>query len=42
MTRPLPKAQREKIVNACKNNLGTVEEISEIFGVTIRSIYRYL
>lgn len=42
MTRPLPKEQREKIVDACKRGLGTVEEIAEIFGVRVRSVYRYL
>ena len=42
MTRAIPKEEREKIVNAYKNNLGTILELSEIFDVTPRSIYNYL
>jgi len=41
MTRAIPKEEREKIVNAYKNNLGTILELSEIFDVTPRSIYNY-
>src|SRR5271154_417137 len=42
MTRPLPIEQREKIVAAYEQGLGTVQEIATIFAVTPRSVFRYL
>lgn len=42
MTRALPLEQREKIVSAYENNLGSVNDIATIFDVTTRSVYRYL
>jgi transposase len=42
MTRPLAVDQREKIVRAYEQGLGTVQEIAKIFEVTSRSVFRYL
>ena len=42
MANPLPKDQREKIVSAYQRGLGTIEQIAKMFGVHVRSVYRYL
>jgi transposase len=42
MAKALPKEQREKIVSAYKNGLGTAEKIAEIFGIKARSVFKYL
>lgn len=42
MARALPVEQRQKIIDAYNNGLGTVLEISKIFKVTERSVYGYL
>lgn len=42
MARALPVEERQKIVDAYNNGLGTVLEISKIFKVTERTIYGYL
>jgi transposase len=42
MTRALAVEQREKIVKAYEKGLGTGKEIAEMFGITPRSVFRYL
>ena len=42
MTRPLPLEQREKIVSAYDNGLGSIRKIAQIFEITERSVYRYI
>lgn len=42
MTRAFSKELREKIVSAYLREVGTIEEIALIFGVSIRSVGRYL
>ena len=42
MTRALSIEQREKIVNAYQQGLGTAVEIAEIFGITKRSVFNYV
>lgn len=42
MTRATPKEEREKIVQAYKNGLGSVAELAKIFNITARAIYNYL
>ena len=42
MARALPTEERQKIVDAYNNGLGTVLEISKIFKVTERTVYEYL
>lgn len=42
MVRAIPKAEREKIVQAYKNGLGSVRELAKIFNITARVIYNYL
>lgn len=42
MTRALPKEEREKIVQAYKNGLGSVPTLAKIFNITARAIYNYL
>jgi transposase len=42
VTRALAVEQREKIVKAYEKGLGTGKEIAEMFGVTPRSVFRYL
>lgn len=42
MTTPLPTEQREKIVSSYEQGLGTIEELASIFGVTARTVSRYL
>lgn len=42
MARALPVEQRQKIIDAYNNGLGTVLEISKIFKVSERTVYEYL
>lgn len=42
MTRAIPKEEREKIVQAYKNGLGSVPALAKIFNITARAIYNYL
>ena len=42
MARALPKEEREKIISAYERGLGTVEEIADIFGITSRTVFKYL
>jgi len=42
MTRAIPKEEREKIVSAYYNGLGTVSELSLIFNISEWSVYKYL
>lgn len=42
MTRAIPKELRERIVSAYLREVGTVDEIALIFGVSPRSVTRYL
>jgi len=42
MTRPVSKEMREKIVSAYRNGLGTIKQISNIFGVAERTVSKFL
>ena len=42
MTRSVPKEEREKIVRAYRNGLGTIRELAKIFSISARAIDNYL
>jgi len=42
MARPLSKEIREKIVNAYKRGMGTIEKIAKIFEIQPRTVAKYL
>ena len=42
MARPLSIELRLKIVDAYERKIGTIDEIADIFGISPRSVHRYL
>lgn len=42
MTRAIPKEEREKIVQAYENGLGTIAELAAIFSISSKSVQKYL
>jgi len=42
MANPLSKEMREKIVSAYERGLGTIKKVAEIFGITPRTVAKYL